>query len=132
MTSRNNTRIVQQELGREHFTTVSCECVLGEKHSQNKPGGGTPRRSQLLQTPDGWSGTSEAEGPVAGETPKKPIYLQVLPRGEVYQRNRINLSTNNINHHHPPQTHTHTPKTSPVQSSHVSSSKPVRATRGLF
>lgn len=31
MTSRNNTRIVQQELGREHFATVSRECVLGER-----------------------------------------------------------------------------------------------------
>lgn len=33
MTSRNNTRIVQQELGRQHFATVSRECVLGERNT---------------------------------------------------------------------------------------------------
>lgn len=33
MTSRNNTRIVQKELGREHFATVSSECVLGERNT---------------------------------------------------------------------------------------------------
>lgn len=31
MASGNNARIVQQELGREHFATVSRERVLGEK-----------------------------------------------------------------------------------------------------
>lgn len=86
MTSRNNTRIVQQELGREHFATMSRECVLGERNTA-----GISLLSAYRKRPNfskhpmvGWSGTLEAEGPEAGETPKKPIYLQVLPRGEVH------------------------------------------------
>lgn len=31
VTSGNNARVVQQELGRQHFATVARECVLGEK-----------------------------------------------------------------------------------------------------
>lgn len=31
MTSRNDTRVVQQELGREHFAAVPRERVLGER-----------------------------------------------------------------------------------------------------
>lgn len=34
MTSGNNARIVQQELGRQHFAAVSCERVLGERTQQ--------------------------------------------------------------------------------------------------
>lgn len=34
MTSGNNARVVQQELGRQHFAAVSGERVLGERTQQ--------------------------------------------------------------------------------------------------
>lgn len=51
MTSGNNTRIVQQELGRQHFAAVSRERVLGEKTQRGEPGDGTPPEP-ASQTPD--------------------------------------------------------------------------------
>ena len=52
VTSGNDARIVQQELGREHLAAVSREGVLGEKTGLGEPGDSKLRGSQLLQAPD--------------------------------------------------------------------------------
>lgn len=46
VTSGNNARVVQQELGRQYFAAVARECVLGEKTQPGEHGRQPPQAAQ--------------------------------------------------------------------------------------
>ena len=97
MTSRNDARVVQQELGRQHFATVSRERVLGDRTArvslwaQHWESGANCPGASASKHPEVQSGELRQKDKRLRETPRKPV-SGYFPRMR-YQEEDMNLQS---------------------------------------